>query len=269
MPSLSGRYPCCVCSLYYNIPQRSIDREKKTSHQSYAHTSLTRRQSFFFFFFPFYLFIFSFLSDLFSVLNSQCSTTLTLPSLMFFRRKPAKRDDDDDADIRTSPSLPELTAQGLSWPENLVDVAQIQQLAVMDPSFHNRHHHHHNRHHHHHHHHPQLYHHQGAAKTSISTVNSTPIPFHKPFRLYSGKPPQGEKDSDHPNDGNNAPISSLYMSNHPPPSVFDSWRSASGTHPIPTTRRRTRIPPTFNLMVRLSLSPLPTFAPPSPSHVSG
>jgi hypothetical protein len=132
-----------------------------------------------------------------------------------FRRKNAKRDQDDDAQIHTSPSLPELTAQGLSWPESLVDVASIQQEPAEPPL------------------------HQGAAKTSISTIHSAPIPFHKPFRGSPGKATNG------------GPISSLYMSSQQPPSVFDNWRTT--THPPPTNRksqRRTRIPPTFNLMVR-------------------
>ena len=135
-----------------------------------------------------------------------------------FRRKNSKKQPGDDAEIR-SPSLPELSAQGIPWPENLVDVESIKQHPSMDDESA----------------------HQGAAKTSLSAPNQSPIPFHKPFRGPPGKPTNG-------------PISSLYTSNQT--SVFDSWRTS--THPPPTTRksqRRVRIPPTFNLMVFLFLYP--------------
>lgn len=45
-----------------------------------------------------------------------------------FRRKPRK--EQDTPWIRTSPSLPELNSQGIPWPENLVDVAAIQDVST-------------------------------------------------------------------------------------------------------------------------------------------
>ncbi|KAG6830713.1 hypothetical protein H0H87_007300 [Tephrocybe sp. NHM501043] len=95
----------------------------------------------------------------------------------------------DTPRIRTSPSLPELNSQGIPWPEDLVDVAAIQQVPAADQ--------------------PQ----QGAAKSSFQGV-PYPIPFHKPFRPSSGKPKDG-------------PISSLYMSSAP--SAFDNRKSAVPT----------------------------------------
>ncbi|KAG6820720.1 hypothetical protein H0H93_012773 [Arthromyces matolae] len=123
-----------------------------------------------------------------------------------FRRKPKK---EPDTPIRTSPSLPELNSQEIPWPENLVDVAAIQQLPVTDISQ------------------------QGAAKPSLEG-GPYPIPFHKPFRGSLGKP----------KDGN--PISSLYISS--PPSAFDNKRPNVATVGR-YSQRRARIPPTFNLMV--------------------
>ncbi|KAG6854647.1 hypothetical protein C0991_003295 [Blastosporella zonata] len=104
-----------------------------------------------------------------------------------FRRKPRK--EPDIPRIRTSPSLPELNSQGIPWPEDLVDVAAIQQVPVADQ--------------------PQ----QGAAKSSFEGV-PYPIPFHKPFR----PPPEKPKDG---------PISSLYMSS--PPSAFDNRKTTTPT----------------------------------------
>ncbi|KAH0586191.1 hypothetical protein H2248_007450 [Termitomyces sp. 'cryptogamus'] len=47
-----------------------------------------------------------------------------------FRRKPKKQP--ETPRIHTSPSLPELNSQGIPWPENLVDVAAIQQMPATD-----------------------------------------------------------------------------------------------------------------------------------------
>ncbi|KAF9463053.1 septin family protein [Collybia nuda] len=75
--------------------------------------------------------------------------------------------------------------------------------------------------------------HQGATKASLQGSDHTPIPFHKPFR----NPPEKLHDG---------PISSLYMSS--PPSAFENRKSGT---PIVSrySQRRTRSPPTFNLMV--------------------
>ncbi|KAF9013263.1 Septin-domain-containing protein [Cyathus striatus] len=112
--------------------------------------------------------------------------------------------------IRTSPSLPELNSQGIPWPSDLVDVAAIRQDQ------------------------PPVFAHQGATKISYQAVDHAPIPFHKPFRSPSGK------------SNGNGPISSLYTSN-PPPSAFDKRKV--GTSAGRFSQRRTRVPPTFNLMV--------------------
>ncbi|KAG5648412.1 hypothetical protein DXG03_004986 [Asterophora parasitica] len=124
-----------------------------------------------------------------------------------FRRKPRK--EPDTAQIRTSPSLPELNSQGIPWPENLVDVTAIQRIPASDI--------------------PQ----QGAATSSFQGVAQA-RPFHKPFRDSPGKHKDG------------GPISSLYMSS--PPSAFDNRRSGTPTVGR-YSQRRARVPPTFNLMV--------------------
>ncbi|KAJ7761512.1 septin family protein [Mycena maculata] len=125
-----------------------------------------------------------------------------------FRRKPSKTE--ETPRIRTSPSLPTLSSQGIPWPENLIDVDAIRQTTPPPDT-------------------PA----QGVAKVSLQGPDRTPIPFHKPFRAFPGKPADG-------------PISSLYMSGSPP--AFDNRKSAA-----PATsrysQRRARIPPTFNLMV--------------------
>jgi hypothetical protein len=126
-----------------------------------------------------------------------------------FRRKPKK---EDTPRIRTSPSLPELTSQGIPWPENLVDVDAIRQSQQSDVPL------------------------QGATKASFRGIDHVPILFHKPFRTSPGKSNDGE------------PISSFYMSNSP--SAFEKFENrksqTSGTGRY--SQRRARIPPTFNLM---------------------
>jgi|ERR1700722_12473843 len=133
-----------------------------------------------------------------------------------FRRKGAKKEN-ASPQIHTSPSLPQLNSQGIPWPEDLVDVASIRQTP------------------------PPEFTQQGAAKTSFQG-GERPIPFHKPFRGISGKPTDG------------ATISSLYMSN--PPSSFENRRFTTITTASRQSHRRTRIPPTFNLMVS---HPIPFF----------
>ena len=143
------------------------------------------------------------------------STDSTLFSLciiiMFsFRRKPKQQ---EVPRIRTSPSLPELNSQGIPWPENLVDIAAIQEAQSA-----------------------QLEHlQQGAAKVSFQGSSSHAVPFHKPFRDSPGT----FKDR--------GPISSLYMSN--PPSAFPNRQTENATPLGRYSHRRARVPPTFNLMV--------------------
>jgi len=128
---------------------------------------------------------------------------------MFSFRRKGKKED-ATPQIHASPSLPQLYSQGIPWPENLVDVAAIRQAP------------------------PDLAQQQGAAKTSFQGVDRAPIPFHKPFRGPPGKPVDGT-------------ISSLYMSN--PPSAFENKRFTTISTASRQGHRRTRVPPTFNLMV--------------------
>jgi len=97
-----------------------------------------------------------------------------------FRRKP--KQEPESPRIPTSPSLPELSSQGIPWPEDLVDIAAIRE----DPP-------------------PDAAPTQGAAKTSFQ--GQAPILFHKPFRPSTGSAQDG------------GTISSLYMSGPPP--AFD------------------------------------------------
>lgn len=131
-----------------------------------------------------------------------------------FRRKPKKADEDQNGPpfIRTSPSLPELSAQGIPWPSNLVDLSQLPPEAPPP---------------------------RGAAKTSFSADVAQPVPFHKPWSSPG-------KATDSPT---GPPIASLYA--HPPPSAFETRKtSLQGRHR--TSQKRNRNPTTFNLMVRVA-----------------
>ncbi|PFH54064.1 hypothetical protein AMATHDRAFT_842 [Amanita thiersii Skay4041] len=125
-----------------------------------------------------------------------------------FRRKPKQT---QIPPIRATPSLPDITSQGIPWPEDLVDIAAIRESP---PPYG-----------------PQ----QGAAKTSFPGALEVPIPFHKPFRTFSGRPEDG------------TPISAMYMSS--PPSAFESRAKHTAKAGTRYTQRRARAPPTFNLMV--------------------
>ncbi|TDL23318.1 hypothetical protein BD410DRAFT_747416 [Rickenella mellea] len=128
-----------------------------------------------------------------------------------FGRSTKKRGKGDDKPaIRPSPSLPQMSAQGVAWPENLVDVAEVKGTTAYPA--------------------------QGAAKTSFSSTTHSAIPFHKPFRMAT-----------YPN-ANGGPISSLYMS--VPPSAFGNQAVTSYPAKLSrTSSRRSRVAPTFNLMV--------------------
>ncbi|KAI0699289.1 Septin-domain-containing protein [Cerioporus squamosus] len=129
-----------------------------------------------------------------------------------FRRKPKKADEDHNGPpfIRTSPSLPELSAQGIPWPSNLVDLSQLPQEAPPP---------------------------RGAAKTSFSADVAQPVPFHKPW----SSPGKATDSSTGP------PIASLYLT-HPPPSAFETRKtSLQGRHR--PSQKRNRNPTTFNIMV--------------------
>ncbi|KAK7056840.1 hypothetical protein VNI00_002557 [Paramarasmius palmivorus] len=132
---------------------------------------------------------------------------------MFSLRRKNKRVAEEPK-VRGSPSLPEVHKQGIPWPESLVDVSSIRQDQDV---------------------HPNGGRFQGATKTSLQGPPDHPIPFHKPFRPSD------------PGSATGGPISSLYMSSHPP-SAYDNWKTTGA----PTKRysqRRARQPPTFNVMV--------------------
>ncbi|TBU51561.1 hypothetical protein BD310DRAFT_1005093, partial [Dichomitus squalens] len=81
-----------------------------------------------------------------------------------FHCKPNKSEDNGGPPfIRTSPSLPELSAQGIPWPSNLVDLSQLPQDTASSPP-------------------------RGAAKTSFTADAAHPVPFHEPW-LSPGTPP--------------------------------------------------------------------------------
>ena len=129
-----------------------------------------------------------------------------------FRRKPKKVP--DTPSIRTSPSLPELNSQGiLPWPEDLVDLAAIQQSPQSDVV-------------------PP----QGAAKVSFQR-DQGPISFHKPFRPSTAS------------DGTRKPTV-LFMPKNSPSAFDKTVRPLSAAR---YSQRRARIPPTFNLMVSFLL----------------
>ncbi|KAI5117323.1 hypothetical protein M0805_002338 [Coniferiporia weirii] len=123
--------------------------------------------------------------------------------------------------VRLSPSLPDMSSGALVWPSDLVDVAAIRETPPQTPA-------------------------PGATKVSFSHPDHGTIPFHRPFRVSSGRPSS-------PNGGHSAgPIASMFMSR--PPSAFDpKVVIRAGTPHSTRTRRshsqRRRVAPTFNLMV--------------------
>lgn len=191
-----------------------------------------------------------------------------------FRRRHQKKDSTASGGppvIRTSPSLPELSAQAIPWPETLVDLSALpsphpQYQVPQSPS-------------------------QGAAKTSFYRPSAEePIPFHKPFwssydtgtgkvASVNGKQQQQQYPSSASANGHGsgnangngktngqaqaqgAMISSLYMASHPP-SAFENRKSsgAYASRPRPS-QKRSRNPTTFNIMVRLP--PIQSFNVPS------
>ena len=143
---------------------------------------------------------------------------------MFSFRKRPKDTSPIAPPLRASPSLPELYAQGIPWPENLVDATVLHKSDHEGAA-------------------PETAHdatrQQGAAKASLHSLDRNPVLFHKPFRLQLGPPAH-----------NGTSISSLYMSLPSP--AFESLRSPTPST-APTTSRRAhkknRNPPAFNLLV--------------------
>lgn len=139
----------------------------------------------------------------------------------FRRRSSSKKDQPTDVtpQLKSSPSLPKLPSQGIPWPESLVDVTSIRQEQPQSAEQ------------------PRK---PGARKTSFTGVDRTPVSFHKPFRGSPGKSID--------NDDGRGTISSLYMSH--PPTSFEIWKASTLSPPANRpSQRRTRQPPTFNLMV--------------------
>ncbi|KAH9854642.1 Septin-domain-containing protein [Lenzites betulinus] len=134
-----------------------------------------------------------------------------------FRRKPQKKAAENGGGppfIRTSPSLPELSAQGIPWPSNLVDLSQLpaDAHAPADPHAPRR----------------------GAAKTSFTSADTGGVvAFHKPWGAAAAAP---------------GGISALYMSH--PPSAFETRKgSLTGQGRVRPSQRRAKNPTTFNIMV--------------------
>ncbi|KAI6042688.1 Septin-domain-containing protein [Pisolithus marmoratus] len=136
-----------------------------------------------------------------------------------FRRRP-KDTSTVTAPLRSSPSLPELHAQGIPWPENLIDVTALRET-------------------------PNV-----AEREEETTEESSPLLHYR----QQGHQHQQHQYQHYPAQ-NGTSISSLYMSSsHHPHSAFDQWRSstpASTNAPTITRRvhRKNRNPPAFNLMV--------------------
>lgn len=135
----------------------------------------------------------------------------------------------DDRVVRTSPSLPEMSSQGVAWPSDLVDMASIRHMPqqVGAPP--------------------------GATKVSFSAQDgNVVIPFHRPFRgSISSKSAPNARDTVR----STGTIASLYMSppGHPPSAFGTRTQERSGTPHSSRTRhshsQRKRVAPTFNLMV--------------------
>jgi hypothetical protein len=140
-----------------------------------------------------------------------------LSAMFSFRRKPKK--EPQPKQIKPSPSLPELSSTGIPWPEDLVDIAAIQQSPASEDYQSSL---------------------SGAPKTpSLKTSEHGPIPFHKPFRTTLGS-------------GDAGAISSIYM-NSGTPAQFEpktpKAKTATQKGNPKYSQRRARVPPTFNLMV--------------------
>ena len=144
-----------------------------------------------------------------------------------------KKGKGEERTVRMSPSLPEVRAQGVPWPSDLVDVAAIRQTPPPDRPA------------------------QGAAKVSFSSPDRSAIPFHKPFRVSPTKSMGAAENASANASAEGRPsIASLYMSH--PPSAFQPAQMRSPTSLSIRSKnshgqRRSRVAPTFNLMVSMVL----------------
>lgn len=128
----------------------------------------------------------------------------------------------EERTVRMSPSLPEMKAQGVPWPSDLVDVNELrkqQQDGSQSPS-------------------------HGPTKVSFSSEHGA-LPFHKPFRMLTSRLSNAAEGGRGP-----GAIASLYMSH--PPSAFNVAQDRAASQSVRTrhSQRRARVAPTFNLMVR-------------------
>ena len=152
--------------------------------------------------------------------------------------------------LRQSPSLPQMTAQGVAWPSNLVDVASIKDdsnnTPPQTPHTYSQSSHSHSS--------PQT----GAAKVSFAfneNGQAVPIPFHRPFRLSQSNRERASAPGK--GDVKAGSIAALYMSQHPPSAFgtkpYERSATPQSTQTTRTARRshsqRKRVAPTFNLMV--------------------
>lgn len=135
---------------------------------------------------------------------------------MFSFRKRPKQDEVEEPILKASPSLPRLPSQSLdtSWPEDLVDVAQVN--AAVSTSV-------------------------NDSASFVGSERGRQVSFHKPFRgqnIVNG-------------DGETGGISSMYAreSFDIPRQVEALSRPARRPS---TSQRRGNQPPTFNVMVRLA-----------------
>lgn len=142
--------------------------------------------------------------------------------------------------LRQSPSLPQMTAQGVSWPSNLVDEASIKESPPPQS--------------------PPASHPNTAGATKVSfqfneNGQAAPIPFHRPFRLSQSN--RDRASAVGKGDVKAGSIAALYMSQHPPTAFGQKPHERSATPQSATTARtvrrshsqRKRVAPTFNLMV--------------------
>lgn len=136
-----------------------------------------------------------------------------------------KKGKGEERTVRLSPSLPEVRAQGVPWPSDLVDVNELRKQldSGQSPS-------------------------HAPAKVSFSSEHGA-TPFHKPFRVVSSRSSNAAEGGR----GHGA-IASLYMSH--PPSAFNVAQDRAASQSVRTrhSQRRARVAPTFNLMVRLYIS---------------
>ncbi|KZT39916.1 hypothetical protein SISSUDRAFT_1044871 [Sistotremastrum suecicum HHB10207 ss-3] len=170
-----------------------------------------------------------------------------------FIRKKKQSPPRQNSPLKVSPSLPELkirstSDKAMAWPENLVDVDDLQQEMQNIEPF------------------PSPPHSlTGPSKISFSqSTNESPIPFHKPFRMpttsdasagsVAGTLKTATTTTHHAGSpGFPAPPLSASKAGHTiyasPPSAWGRESSYSVSGRARSIRTRKNVPPTFNIMV--------------------